>query len=398
VAAAPLPAALPLVTDGPLTLRATNDRRTGAALVVVLQNETTGAPVPVSFGPLDRGEHTVTAPVRGCDPGCRLVRLRLGEPATVDTALTVRGLSRGSTAVLGAAQLGDIARWRSDILGAAAEVSARDGALTVAVERTEGSPAPGTEAYVVDAPLPLPVVLAGPPAKEWQFTDPMVFAFGNGRTPIRVIGTAGVLPVLGGPGILADLESSRRIAAESDLGGAFQVWLAPGAPPSIVDRLTGAGLTVVGDDTVAARADRLDQQGPGVAARFVLLAGLAGLLIAAAALAVAGAVDRATQTDQLAALRMQGLGRRPAIAAAYLGPSVLVAAGLLGGLLAAAVAVPVAGVAVPPFTDGWQVIAPPGALAGPVIAVAGVGALVLLGATAALSVLPLIRRLRGGAR
>ena len=399
VAAARVPAPPPPVIGDSLTLDAVNDRRTTASLVVMLQNEATGAPVPVTFGPLGRGEHTVTAPVRGCTaaPGCRFVRFQLGRPATMDTALAVRGLRQADAVVLGAAELGDITRWRSDISGTGAEVSTGAGALTLAMERTDvESAAAGSEAYLVDAPLPLPVVLAGDPPGEWRFTDPTVFSFGNGKTPVRVIGAADVLPVLGGPGILVDLESSRRLSAEADLGGAFQVWLAPDAPRSIVDRLTAAGLTVASDDSVSARSARLARQGPVVAARFVLLAALAGLLIAAAALAVAAAVDRGAQAGQLEALRLQGLDRRSAIAAGYLGLSTVVVAGLLGGLLAAVIAGAAAGTVVPPFTDGWRVIGPPGAHGGPALLAAGLGALVLLGATAAASVLPLARRISGG--
>ncbi|MEV6494607.1 ABC transporter permease, partial [Actinoplanes sp. NPDC051633] len=393
----------PPVTGDSLTLRLRNDRRTTASLVVTLQNETTGAPVPVTFGPFGRGEHTAAAPVRGCAQGCRLVRLGLGEPATMDSALTVTGLTQGGAqggaTLLGVEQLGDIGLWRSDIAGMAAEVSARDGALTLAAERSaDPGASPGTEAYVVDAPLPLPVVMAGPQPEEWRFTDPGVLSFGNGLTPIRVIGTPGVLPVLGGAGILTDLESARRVSAETNLGGSYQVWLAPNAGSSIVDRLTGAGLTVSADESAAARSDRLDRQGPAVAARFALLAALAGLLVAAAAAAVAAAVDRSAQTEQLAALRLQGLARRDAVAAGYLGLSVLVVAAVAGGLLAAAVARPLAGVVVPPFTDAWREIEPPGALGLPALASAGLVAFVLLAATTAFAVLPLIRRLRGGAR
>jgi hypothetical protein len=77
---------------------------------------------------------------------------------------------------------------------------------------------------------------------------------------------------------------------------------------------------------------------------------------------------------------------------------VLIAAGLLCGLAAAAIARPVAQVVAPPFTDGWHVIAPPGMLSGAALALAGLAALLVLGVTGLLSVLPLVRRLRGGDR
>jgi hypothetical protein len=53
-------------------------------------------------------------------------------------------------------------------------------------------------------------------------------------------------------------------------------------------------------------------------------------------------------------------------------------------------------VAPPVFTDGWRVIEPVGALTAAALAGAGLVALVLLAATWAWSVMPLVRRLRGG--
>jgi hypothetical protein len=49
------------------------------------------------------------------------------------------------------------------------------------------------------------------------------------------------------------------------------VWLAPGAPSSIVDRLGAAGLYVVGDDTIGRRQERYGDSGPAAALRFQLL-------------------------------------------------------------------------------------------------------------------------------
>jgi hypothetical protein len=129
-----------------------------------------------------------------------------------------------------------------------------------------------------------------------------------------------------------------------------------------------------------------------------LLAAFIGVLLAAATVAVAAAVDRGAQAGQLGALRLQGLSRRSALITGYAGLVVLIGTGLLCGLVAAAIARPVAQVVAPPFTDGWHVIAPPGALSGAALALAGLVALLVLGLTGLLSVMPLIRRLRGGDR
>lgn len=412
VTAARLPAALPAITGDRLTLRASNAGSAPVELIAVLQNDATGVTTPVLLGPIGKGEHTVEAAVAGCGaaPGCRLVRFELATPPGPDgqpgqvprqAQVTIRGLSQQNPAgdILDAARLADISRWRAGTNGAALDLAATDGALTLSVdENVLRAPALGNQVYAVDAPLPVPIVLAGEPSSLWHTADASVFSFGGGSTPVRVAGTAGVLPVLGATGMLVDLDTARRVSADADPGGTFQVWLAKGAPESVVGALTAAGLTVVGDDSVPARAERLASQGSAVAVRFGLLCAAIALLLAAAAVAVAAAVDRGPLTGQLGDLRTQGLSRRAAVVVAYAGQAAPVLVGLLGGLAAAAVASPVALVSAPRFTDGWQVIALPDALGRDALGAAGLIALAALGLTCWLSARPLARRLRGGAR
>jgi hypothetical protein len=169
---------------------------------------------------------------------------------------------------------------------------------------------------------------------------------------------------------------------------------APGAGRAVVDRLVAAGLQVSGDESVGSRSAQLGEQAPAAVIRFSLVCGVVGLLLAAAAIGVAGAVDRRTRLGQLTALRVQGLAGRTTVATAYAGPAALIGTGLIGGLLAAAVAGPLARIAVPNFTDGWNVLAAPSALGRNPLLLAGLGALVVLGLVGWLSVLPLVRRLR----
>ena len=95
---------------------------------------------------------------------------------------------------------------------------------------------------------------------------------------------------------------------------------------------------------------------------------------------------------------MQGLPLRTAVTIGYAGNAALVLAGLLAGLLAAAVARPAVGVTVRAFTDNWTLIPPPGALGPGTLALAGLVALLILGLTSWLSVRPLVRTLRRSGR
>ncbi|WP_250007168.1 FtsX-like permease family protein [Actinoplanes sp. M2I2] len=413
-AESPGPPPTAAITGDRLTLRLRNEGRDPAAVGLSLQHEGTGAPVQVRFGTLRPGEQTLTAPVTGCarPPGCRLLRWQLSSPvepngnvppALPGSAIIVRSLDQAnpSAALLGRTELGDLARWRPGTAGAELDIAAVDGGLRIARDRNfAGNPDIGIQVYAVDSALPPPVLLTGTPPVDWRFGEPSLTSFGGQPLPVRVAGVTGVLPVLGRDGVLADLDTARRIAGDANAPGQFQVWLAPGAGAGVIDALRGAGLIVGEAETVARRSDRLAEQAPAAIARFGLIAGGVGLLLAAATIGVAGAVDRRSRLDQLRALRLQGLPLKAAVGTAYAGTWVLIVTGLLAGLLAAAVANPLARVAVRGFTDGWNVLPPPGALGWAALGLAGLIAVVVLGLVGWLSVLPLVRGLRGrvGAR
>ncbi|GIE77678.1 hypothetical protein Aph02nite_36280 [Actinoplanes philippinensis] len=397
---------LPLVTGDRLTMTARREGDAAVALTLHLQHEATGQPVTVGFGALRAGDQTVTVPVSGCTPppGCRLVRWELTQPPTRDgrlrpappgSAVVVRALGQ-DTPVLDGATLGDIIRWRVGTVGASVDLVAGGGTLRLAADdNTTEVDRVGTEVWASDRLLPMPALLAGPVPDRWLDDEALLVGYGE-MAPVQVIRNVSALPSLGGSGLLLDLDTTRRLAGAADPGGQFQVWLAPDAGPGIVDALTAAGLTVTDDIDVADHAARLGTQGPAVLVRFELLAGVAALLLAAAAVAVAATVDRRALAEQLAALRLQGLPRRVAVSTGWAGTAALILAGLAGGVFAALLAVDVTGRTVPPFTDGWAVLAPPGPLDPAATALAVATALTVLVLTGRLALQPLMRSLRDG--
>ncbi|WP_250030284.1 FtsX-like permease family protein [Paractinoplanes maris] len=382
------PALLPLVTGNRVTVAVTSQRRTTTLLGAILQHEGTGEGIRVEFKGIRRGAQSVSAAVPACAvaPGCRLVGWELFTPEGSDAgSVTIRSLTQQnpSGSVLDAAGLGDVDHWRGDFSTAAVRIATGPGGLTL-----NTAPAGGTKVAVIDSPLPLPVVLSGPPPANWDFEDAALGRFGDAATPVRVAAVAQVLPVIGAGAVLTDLDASRRIAGDSDQGGTLQVWLTRDAPAPVVDAI---GLPVLDDRTATARVAELAADSSVVTAPFGLFGAAIAALIAAALLAVAAAVDREPQLEYLRALRHQGLPRSVALTTAYAGAGSVALAGLLGGLAAALIARPIAGVTAPPFPDGWGVIPPPGALGPPALAVAAAVVLVVLGLTTWLSA----RRLSG---
>ncbi|WP_433380010.1 FtsX-like permease family protein [Actinoplanes sp. CA-142083] len=406
----PGPAPAPSITGDRLTVRVTHTGDTPAALGLVAQHEGTGVAVRVSFGVLGAGEQTVSAPVTGCTaaPGCRIVRWEVTAPGPLEraraaefpTTVTVRGLTQENptATVLDGAAMSDIDRWRGGASGGAMDIdTSRDGLRMAVDENLTGSVPADYRVWAVDVGLPLPVVLGGAVPDDWRFGEPGLSLLGDGITPVRVAGTARALPVLGSDGVLADLDATRRIIGDAPTTGTFQVWLSPDAGPGVIGALERNGLAVLHDESVTGRASRLAHQGPSAGSRFMLLATSIGLLLAALSIAVAGAVDWRTRLGEMTALRVQGLPHRAAVVASWAGTAGLVLAAVAGGLIAATLARPLARTAVPPFSDGWAVLAPPGPLSAAAVALAALVSLVLLGLAGWLSTLALLRRVREGA-
>ncbi|BBH63832.1 hypothetical protein ACTI_05170 [Actinoplanes sp. OR16] len=394
-----------VVTKDRLTAGVRREGRVPLLLTLVLQHEGTGARVAARFGTLEAGEQQVSANTPECAaaPGCRLVRWEITQPPErtgrlkpppTGSAVTVRSLTQVDAAVLG-----DVARWRPGTDGANLNIATGGGALRMSAdENTTGLKLIGTAVYSADTAMPVPIVLAGPAPDPWRYDDRMLKSYGP-AVPVRYAGIVSGLPAVGQDGVLADLDSLRRIAAETDAGGEFQVWLATGARPGLIADLTrsdlaGAGLTVIGDQTVTSRTEWLGAQGPAAVARFALLNALAVLLLAAATIAVAATVDNRSLGAQLRGLRAQGLSVRIAVSTSYAGTAALLVAGLVAGALAALLAVPLAGDAAPPFADGWQVLPPPDPLTPAALALATVAALLVLGLPAFFAVFPLANSLR----
>jgi hypothetical protein len=192
-----------------------------------------------------------------------------------------------------------------------------------------------------------------------------------------------VLPRVGRHGALVDLEAAVAASAATSAGTVTQVWLAADAPSSIVDRLAGAGLTVVGDESVRTQTDRFASQGPSTALRYLMFSALAGMLLAAGSLSVSLAADRGPRAAQLATLRVQGLPEAALRLAANGRPAVLMLVAVCIGALSSVLTRLVVQPSLPIFTDGWRVLPiDTGPRPGPFLLAVGVASVILIGSTA----------------
>jgi hypothetical protein len=230
------------------------------------------------------------------------------------------------------------------------------------------------------------MLLAGSKVSGDRIGDDRISPVGTDALPYRVAGTVPVLPRVGNHGALVDLESAVVASVATTTGAAAQVWLTADAPSSIVDKLTGAGLTVVDEDSVRAQSDRFASQGPSTVLRYLVFSALAGMLLAAGSLNISAEVDRRPRAVELATLRVQGLPEVALRQAAHARPAVLVLAAVLAGAFSSVLAKLVVQPSLPVFTDGWRVLPiDTGPRPGPLLLAIGAAAVILVGSTVAVT-------------
>ena len=305
----------------------------------------------VQLGTLRPGDGTYQLRTPVCREGCRLKGIQLagpGQGSALDPGVevTVRGLRTVNPrrVALEPAGIGEPGRWRPS--GGAVLAGGPDG-LRVRVET--GLPG-GAWIQPADTPSPLPVAASGVDLAG------SLAGFDGRSTTVDAATVLPAVPRAGTGQVLADLEYLDRISTDTGQASEPQVWLGPRAPADVLERLTARGMVVTGDVTADQLGRQLDEQGPALALWFYALAGGLAVLLAAGALVLAAAVDRARRVEDLSALRAQGLGRGPLSRATLWTYPVLVLAAVVAGLLITLLlwwltgwALPLAGLDPPPL-------------------------------------------------
>jgi putative ABC transport system permease protein len=310
----------------------------------------------------DAGFTAGRATVPDCAPaGCRLAWF--GFPRSPDgTHLHELRQTDPDKVLIDGSAFASAGRWRPGFNTGAAEMTVLHGPDWLGARYRPTDPrsaARQIRLLVADAPVPVPLVAAGPARIAQTGEVKQVPGITAGLRSVEVVAVARGLPGVGGQGYLVDNEYASRLASEPpDRSASYQVWLARGAPASMVDRLRDR-VAVGGEETVRERAAQLLDRGSGRAARLNLLAAVCGLVLAAIAIAVVAAVERAWRAADLRALRAQGLPARAAAASGLGSHAGLVVGGVLAGVVAGAVSWAAARAVVPAFVDGWTITAVP---------------------------------------
>ncbi|MGN6244722.1 MAG: ABC transporter permease, partial [Motilibacteraceae bacterium] len=343
-----------------------------------------GRPLDVPLGPVAPGRHRLDVGLPQCvQAACTFEGLRAVRPFRQGLATTQGTLSVGLADAGGPLRTGaDSWRVRRSSYQVAAgapdagESAVRDGQVVLTF--VEG----GEDTVTVeraDHPADLPVA-AGSGTVLREYGGDAARAFGRtldgSDAVVHPVGVRGTLPRVGRGGLLTDLGYAAALAGSGGPPVDDQVWLAPGAAPDLVQRLTDQGLQVLSTESLADRRAALERDGTALALRLYLVAALLAVLLAGGAVLTSSYVAARRRSYELAALRMLGAPRRTLVAAgvreqlALVGAGVLL--GLVTGLAAAAVTLPAL-----PAVAGSSVLGPPPTFATAWLPVLGVVAVLL---------------------
>jgi putative ABC transport system permease protein len=294
-------------------------------------------PASVYTSHLENGNATVTVPIP-CTTGCRFDGFGVSQARLSPYAFTLQlhSVSADGKQIVGPS---DGADWASSNGGS---VAASPTGPIITLKSVSASP---TRIRTASVPNPLPVVTT----EQLPSTVSASLLDGSAQ-PLVVAAVVPGLPRLGRDGMLIDLRFANLITTDGGAATQPQVWLGPKAPADAIARLQAHGLIVSGSTTPSIEAADLNLQGPAQALQFHLVAALLAVLLAIGALLLVAVVDLRPRTDELSAMRVQGVSARTVGRAASAGYASLAAVASLIGLVSAALAWWIAGAYLPLFT------------------------------------------------
>lgn len=361
---------------------------------LLLTVETSGRWRTVDFGPVRAsGRYRAALP---CPAGCRLVQLGLRSVAGVAyrASFTITGFRTDQQAASTAADwLQSPGRWREQVGN---RVSTDPAATAIPLSTPAGLEVTASDvqgdnltmvasADTVDVP---PAILgAATPADAFPGVQNAVVGSGLDDNPqlLGVAGRAAALPRFLDDGVLVDLVNLQGLSDPASRKSVSQVWLAAGAPASVEQTLSAAGVLIQSRESLPPRQVELQQGATTRGAALARWIGYAALLLTLVMLLVSRLADATRRRADWLSLRAAGLpvGTVRWLATAEIAAPALVGAllGVIAGLVAIRLAAPQlplvdVGVPTPPLdlTVAWTPVVVLGlATAAAIAAVAMVG-------------------------
>jgi hypothetical protein len=316
----------------------------------------TGVLRRVDLGRIDQGRGTYAGELP-CPDGCALRRVSVtrtfGDFTDAQVELTVSSVRAGTPGSLSAVDLDTEADggWQPTAYrpGQSATGAVRPGpqlfftdvsyGVTVSVQRG-------------DSPVTPPALVAGDVTEmaddpNLEGTRVIAANLAAGDHAYTVVGRLPQVPRNGPRGVVVDLEAVVDGPSTAPAQTSYDVWLAAddaARERQLREALSDHGLAVTGRDSAREHREALAAEGPTLALRLAVLAGLVAVVLAATVLVVGVATSGASRGRDLAGLRVVGVPAatvRSSAVREHLAVAVVgVLAGAVLGVLAARAALP----------------------------------------------------------
>ncbi len=362
-------------TNAPILVQGTEMRMTidlaqavkpATDLQVSLFDNTYQVPVIVQLGPMLKGTHTYTGSTSGsCSRSCRLVGIAPYWNPSFDPAYPSASISMvisspqalsGSRWTPLPSQFMNQTYWTINSPGRMSVVATPNGgkALQYFVPEVNGNPEGSITADVTPQYLPALITPnpgpGGVPGNNPDATPATNLDDSNLTVSAGI--TLPAIPGFGNHAVMVDLTLADRELTTSTVNAVQQVWLSPTANAGqITSRLAAEGVTVTSTATEAQTLQGINRSGVALSYALFLFAAVAAALLAAGTTVFTAFVSARRRSVEVAALEASGIARRTLFRAMLGEQAIVIAAGLVLGVVSGVAAGLLALPSVPEFSS-----------------------------------------------
>jgi putative ABC transport system permease protein len=211
------------------------------------------------------------------------------------------------------------------------------------------------------SPIDLPAAMPGVVTRVAQTADAppsplpdgdIDIDLGGGLVTVHPVALTSTLPSVGHAGVLVDFKLAQRAATSTEDYRTFEVWLAPGASPAILNRLRADGVAIGAVTSAAVRLGQLDHGGIALAYAVALIVTPIAGLLAIGSVAFVIISDGRRRRRETASLWMAGVPLRTVRRAQALETTIVLGSALVVGAVIGFVTDSLALSSLPQFVAG----------------------------------------------